>query len=149
MAIRQTGKNGAHVPHPIDSRVGINLRLRRKALNISLETLAAGVGVTFQQIQKYERGANRISASKLYEIAQVLETPVDWFFQSRPDAPESLEMHEPEPPSLHEFLATDEGAALVSLFPKIRGASLRLSLLRLIRLLAGGARPTDGASAGE
>ena len=146
MAKRQIDTNGARVPHPIDSRLGINLRLRRKTLNISLETLAAGVGVTFQQIQKYERGANRISASKLYEIAQVLETPVEWFFQSRPDMPEAPE---PELASVHEFLNTDEGAALVSLFPRIRGASLRLNLLRLIRMLAGGPHPTDEASTGD
>ena len=68
------------LPHPVDQHVGWLIRLRRKALGISQQRLAEAVGLTFQQVQKYERAANRISASKLYDIAAVLEAPVESFY---------------------------------------------------------------------
>lgn len=68
-------------PHPVDRHVGQRLRLRRALLGMSQEKLAELVGVTFQQIQKYERGRTRIGASRLYDIARVLEVPVAWFFE--------------------------------------------------------------------
>lgn len=67
-------------PHPVDQHVGRLIRLRRKALGISQQRLAEAVGLTFQQVQKYERAANRISASKLYDIAAALEAPVESFY---------------------------------------------------------------------
>src|SRR5579862_3698153 len=68
-------------PNPIDVHVGLQVRLRRKELKVSQERLAEALGLTFQQVQKYERGANRVSASKLYEIARALHVPVGWFFE--------------------------------------------------------------------
>ncbi|MBE1236579.1 helix-turn-helix transcriptional regulator [Phaeovibrio sulfidiphilus] len=68
-------------PDPVDVHVGCRLRLRRTLLNLSQEQLANSVGVTFQQIQKYERGSNRISASRLYDISKVLGVPVSFFFE--------------------------------------------------------------------
>src|ERR1700750_3211772 len=72
-------------PNPIDIHVGLQVRLRRKELKISQEKLAETLDLTFQQVQKYERGANRISASKLYEIARTLRVPIGWFFEGLSD----------------------------------------------------------------
>lgn len=73
-------------PHPTDIQVGQRIRLRRRLKGLSQTELAQTCGVTFQQIQKYERGANRVSASKLYEIAQALDAPLDFFFEGLPDS---------------------------------------------------------------
>lgn len=72
--------------HPVDIHAGARLRDRRKLLGISQEQLADTVGLTFQQIQKYERGANRMGASRLYQFADVLEVPVTYFFEDLPAA---------------------------------------------------------------
>ncbi|MET0274195.1 MAG: helix-turn-helix transcriptional regulator [Phenylobacterium sp.] len=127
-------KDAGPGPHPIDLHVGLRLRLRRKELRISQEKLAEALGLTFQQVQKYERGANRVSASKLWEIAQVLKAPVGYFYEGwsdpgDPDAP---------PPSYHpaqRLLMSDEGLELAACFPKIPRAARR-QLLELIRTLA-------------
>ena len=68
------------LPNPVDLHVGSRIRLRRKILGVSQERLADALGLTFQQVQKYERGANRVSASKLYEIAATLQTQIAYFF---------------------------------------------------------------------
>src|SRR3954468_5429255 len=68
-------------PNPVDLHVGARIRMRRKLLGVSQERLADQLGLTFQQVQKYERGANRVSASKLYEIARALQTSVAYFFE--------------------------------------------------------------------
>jgi transcriptional regulator with XRE-family HTH domain len=72
-------------PDPVDVHVGSRLRLRRTLLGLSQEQLAAAVGVTFQQIQKYERGSNRVSASRLYDIARVMGVPIQYFFEDIDD----------------------------------------------------------------
>ncbi len=72
-------------PNPVDTHVGQRVRTRRRLLGISQERLAEALGLTFQQVQKYERGANRISASKLYEIARFLASPVSYFFEGLTD----------------------------------------------------------------
>src|SRR5271154_3361246 len=81
-------------PNPIDVHVGLQVRLRRKELKISQEKLADALGLTFQQVQKYERGANRISASKLYEIARTLQVPIGWFFEGLTDQADEAPAHE-------------------------------------------------------
>ncbi len=77
------GRSG--IANPIDIHVGMRIRLRRKVLKISQEELAEKLGLTFQQVQKYERGMNRISASRLYDVAQVLQTPISFFFEDMSD----------------------------------------------------------------
>src|SRR5580692_8901907 len=72
-------------PNPVDLHVGARIRMRRRMLGVSQEKLADALGLTFQQVQKYERGANRVSASKLYEIAAALKTPVAYFFEGLAD----------------------------------------------------------------
>jgi len=76
----------ADKPNPIDIHVGHRLRLRRTLLGMSQERLAHLLGLTFQQIQKYERGVNRIGSSRLYELGQILHVPVSFFFDAMPDS---------------------------------------------------------------
>src|SRR4030095_16691620 len=96
-------------PNPIDRHVGLRIRMRRKELGISQERLADSIGLTFQQVQKYERAANRVSASKLWEMARVLKTSIAYFYEGLGDPSSS----DPPPPagerqSVHDFLLTPE-----------------------------------------
>src|SRR4051794_25093654 len=77
---RRPGRPKIEAPNPIDVRVGARLRLRRNMLGLTQEKLGEMIGLTFQQVQKYERGANRIGASRLYELSRVLDVPVSFFF---------------------------------------------------------------------
>lgn len=121
--------------HPIDVHVGGKVRLRRKFLGLSQQDLADAIGLTFQQVQKYERGSNRISASKLYEIGRVLTVPVGYFFAELTDPPESLELARTEK-AAHIFLMTPEGIELAEAFPRIKAAKQRRKILELVRSLA-------------
>ena len=126
------------MPNPVDVHVGLQVRLRRKELKISQEKLAETLGLTFQQVQKYERGANRISASKLYEIARTLRVPMAWFFEGLSDPSEGRDDDAPPPDSAsfaHEFLLTQEGIDLASLFPRLRQRRVRRRLVELVRSL--------------
>lgn len=121
-------------PNPVDLHVGARVRMRRKLLGVSQEKLADALGLTFQQVQKYERGANRISASKLFEIARFLGVPPSYFFEGlAAEAPTGEES--PAEQSLHQFLMTPEGVELASLLPKL-AAKYRRRVLELVRTLA-------------
>jgi transcriptional regulator with XRE-family HTH domain len=74
------GQSPLRKPNVIDGHVGARLRLRRTLLGISQEQLAESLGLTFQQVQKYERGTNRVSASRLFQLANILDVPITWFF---------------------------------------------------------------------
>lgn len=74
-------RTGAENPNPVDIHVGGRLRMRRSMMGMSQEALAESVGLTFQQVQKYERGANRVSASRLYQFSKILDVPVSYFFE--------------------------------------------------------------------
>ncbi|MDD9919440.1 MAG: helix-turn-helix transcriptional regulator, partial [Alphaproteobacteria bacterium] len=78
-------------PHPIDIHVGQRLKQQRKLQNISQKSLAKQLGITFQQIQKYENATNRISASKLYKLSQILKTPIQCFFENYQKSPQFTE----------------------------------------------------------
>ena len=122
-------------PNPIDRHVGLRIRLRRKELGISQEKLAEAIGLTFQQVQKYERAANRVSASKLWEMARALNTSVAYFYEglpteSRPDGQTG--------PKLEDFLLTTEGMELARYFPQIPKSGVRRQILELVRTMAGG-----------
>ncbi len=126
-------------PDPIDVHVGARVRLRRKFLGMSQEALAVAIGLTFQQVQKYERGSNRISASKLYRIAKVLTAPMNYFFDGAPDpdgdiVPDAA-LAEPER-RVNDFLMTSEGVELAQYFPGIERARTRRRVLDLVRSLA-------------
>lgn len=134
-------------PNPIDVHVGLQVRLRRKELKISQEKLAEALGLTFQQVQKYERGANRISASKLYEIARALHVPIGWFFEGLSD-PTREGGDEDEAPTAHNFLMTQEGIDLANLFPKVGPRRVRRRLVDLVRAMVEDEAETETAAAG-
>src|SRR6478735_7729266 len=77
---QRPGRPRVEAPNPVDVQVGARLRLRRRMLGLSQEKLGEMIGLTFQQVQKYERGANRIAASRLHELGQVLDVPMSFFF---------------------------------------------------------------------
>ena len=77
---------GTGIPSPVDMHAGARLRVRRTLLGTSQTTLGDAIGLTFQQMQKYERGTNRISSSRLYDLARVLDVPIEFFFDDMPTA---------------------------------------------------------------
>ncbi|MFT4074353.1 MAG: helix-turn-helix transcriptional regulator [Asticcacaulis sp.] len=124
-------------PNPIDLHVGERVRLRRRHMGLSQEGLADRIGLTFQQVQKYERGANRISASKLFEISTALQVPVEYFFDGCSESELAEGFNESETGRLvHYFLTTAEGIELAAGFPRIRSPKHRRKLLELVRSLA-------------
>ncbi len=118
-------------PTVVDRHVGLRIRMRRRELGMSQERLAEAIGLTFQQVQKYERASNRVSASKLWEIAKVLRTNVAYFY----DGLEGEGGLEPAMSATHAFLLTNEGMELAAAFPTIPGR-LRRKVLELVRMLA-------------
>lgn len=124
-------------PNPVDLHVGARVRLRRRALGMSQEELANDLGLTFQQIQKYERGANRISASKLYDIACSLGSPLGYFFEGLADpAVKGRDSAAAADFDFRAFMMTSEGTELARLFPSIGRARVRRRVLDLVRSLA-------------
>lgn len=134
-------------PNPIDIHVGQRLRLRRTLLGLSQETLGEAVGITFQQLQKYERGANRISASRLFNLSQVLGVPVTFFFDDLPAA-ESTLVPDDQPSETQEFesMARRETLELVRAYYRIPEESVRRRTFELVKTLAGDRE--DSAKAG-
>jgi transcriptional regulator with XRE-family HTH domain len=129
--------NEERSPNPIDLHVGARIRTRRKILGVSQEKLADSLGLTFQQVQKYERGANRVSASKLYEIAAALQTQIVYFFEGLADPAENSEgVDHGAEQFVHDFLMTPEGLELAGLFPKIKRGAVRRRVLDLVRSMA-------------
>lgn len=122
-------------PNPVDLHVGLRIRLRRKELGVSQEKLADSIGLTFQQVQKYERAANRVSASKLWEMARALRTSISYFFDGLGDAARNAQGEPESPPPAHAFLLTPEGMELAAAFPKIRRARVRRRILDLVRAM--------------
>ena len=114
-------------PNPVDLYVGGRIRMRRRSLGVSQEKLADDLGLTFQQVQKYERGANRVSASKLYEIAAVLGVPVGHFFADLPGAGAATD---------GDLLATPDGRELAALYARISRPRVREQVLQLVRMMA-------------
>ncbi len=126
-------------PNPVDLHVGGRVRMRRKMLGVSQERLAEALGLTFQQVQKYERGANRISASKLYEIARFLSAPIAYFFEGLGDptaGASAAGLDDASEQHVHGFLMTSEGLELAAAFPRIGRSRLRRRILDLVRSLA-------------
>ncbi|WP_336080434.1 helix-turn-helix domain-containing protein [Thalassospira sp. CH_XMU1448-2] len=91
---RGRGRTASGKPNPVDIHVGARVRLRRTLLGMSQEKLGEAIGLTFQQVQKYERGANRVGASRLYDLSRVLEVPVSFFFDDMPEEVSSKSVHE-------------------------------------------------------
>ena len=126
-------------PNPIDRHVGARLRMRRVAVKMSQGKLGEALDVTFQQIQKYEKGANRVSASKLQQIARVLNVPPSFFFDGAPSGGVNAPPGFAEPDSesyLAEFLSTNEGVQLNRAFARIRDPAVRRRVVELVSTLA-------------
>jgi transcriptional regulator with XRE-family HTH domain len=117
---------------PIDRAVGNRLKSRRMALNMSQSALADELGLTFQQIQKYETGLSRISAGRLHRIAEIMKVDLAFFFPE--DGPAIVATNHPDQIAL--MLETDDGAALASAFRRISSAKVRRRLVALIQELA-------------
>ncbi|MPZ38207.1 MAG: helix-turn-helix domain-containing protein [Rhizobiales bacterium] len=127
-------------PNPIDKHVGSRVRMRRMMLSMSQEKLGDALGLTFQQVQKYEKGTNRIGASRLQQISQILQVPVAFFFEGAPNlaGPYGDGMKEaPSPAYVSDFLATSEGLALTKAFMRIKEAKLRRRIVDLVEEIAG------------
>jgi transcriptional regulator with XRE-family HTH domain len=128
-------------PNPTDKHVGSRVRMRRMMLGMSQEKLGDALGLTFQQVQKYEKGTNRIGASRLQQIAQILQVQVSFFFEGAPAAT-TAGRHEglseaPSPAYVSDFLATSDGLALTKAFMKIRDSKLRRRIVDLVEQIAG------------
>jgi transcriptional regulator with XRE-family HTH domain len=128
-------------PNPIDKHVGSRVRMRRVLIGMSQEKLGEALGLTFQQVQKYEKGTNRIGASRLQQISRILGMPVEFFFEGSPATE-----HQQQPPGFGEvadttyvadFLATNEGIQLNRAFLRIKDAKLRRRVVDLVHAIAG------------
>ena len=127
--------------NPTDRHVGSRVRMRRLMLDTSQTDVADALGLTFQQLQKYEKGSNRISASRLQHISQILQVPVPFFFEGAPAASgirlSAGQTAEASSPSyVSDFLATSEGLALVKAFVCIEEPKLRRAIVRLVEGIA-------------
>ncbi len=137
-------EKGSRRPNPVDIHVGSRVRFRRMLLGMSQEKLGERLGLTFQQVQKYEKGVNRIGASRLFDLSQVLQVPIQFFYE---EAPGTLE----QAASGHgagfadrsgesyivEFLNTRDGLELNKAFVRIHDIKVRRSIVDLVRSLAG------------
>ncbi|HTT48124.1 MAG TPA: helix-turn-helix transcriptional regulator [Pseudolabrys sp.] len=130
------------LPDPTDKHVGARVRMRRMMLSMSQEKLGDGLGLTFQQVQKYEKGTNRIGASRLQHIATILQVPVSFFFEGAPRAAHSGNgMGEaPSPAYVSDFLATSDGLSLTKAFMRIKNSKLRRRIVDLVEHIAEDAR---------
>jgi transcriptional regulator with XRE-family HTH domain len=127
-------------PNPIDKHVGSRVRMRRMMLSMSQEKLGDALGLTFQQVQKYEKGTNRIGASRLQQIANILQVPVAFFFEGAPHvgSHQVVGMGEaPSPAYVSDFLATSDGLSLTKAFMRIKNSKLRRRIVDLVEQIAG------------
>lgn len=124
-------------PKPVDVHVGACIRARRYELNVSQERLADALGLTFQQIQKYESGINRVGASRLQDIANTLKVPVSFFFEGAPSDTSAFSAVDTESRDALAFAQSSEGAALLGGAASIKRTGLRQSIVRLVEQLAG------------
>ena len=126
-------------PNPTDKHVGSRVRMRRMMLGMSQEKLGNNLGLTFQQVQKYEKGTNRIGASRLQQISHILQVPVSFFFEGAPAAPghhhDGLS-EAPSPAYVSDFLATSDGLTLTKAFMRIEDAKLRRRIVDLVEQIA-------------
>lgn len=127
-------------PNPVDVYVGSRIRLRRLLLGMSQEKLGEGLGITFQQVQKYEKGTNRVGASRLQAIAGTLGVKPSFFFEGSPEGAQvDDDSAAGEIGGLNGFLASKEGLELNRAFTKIEDARLRKQIVALVRTIGGAA----------
>ena len=127
-------------PNPVDQYVGSRVRMRRLMLDMSQEKLGDALGLTFQQIQKYEKGANRIGASRLQQISLILQAPISFFFEGVPaSSGAGAGFAEADTPDYStSLLSTSDGLALAKAFMRIENSKLRRRIVDLVEEMAGG-----------
>jgi transcriptional regulator with XRE-family HTH domain len=125
-------------PNPVDKYVGSRVRMRRIMLGMSQEKLGEALGLTFQQVQKYEKGTNRVGASRLQQISEILQVPVSFLFEGGLGAIETSNGfgEAASPTYVSDFLATSEGLALTRAFTRISDSKLRRSIVDLVEQIA-------------
>jgi transcriptional regulator with XRE-family HTH domain len=125
-------------PNPVDKHVGSRVRMRRLMLEMSQEKLGEALGLTFQQVQKYEKGTNRIGASRLQQIADILHVSVAFLFEGAPSSSSNSDgFIEPASPTyVADFLATSEGLALTRAFTRITETKLRRAIVEMVEQIA-------------
>lgn len=129
-------------PLPVDQHVGSRIRMRRMMLSMSQEKLGDGVDLTFQQIQKYEKGTNRVGASRLQQFATILQVPVSFFFDGAPvDGQRAKQVVVDDvhlsPETVSNFLATSDGLSLTKAFMAIESGKTRRRIVDLVEQIAG------------
>jgi transcriptional regulator with XRE-family HTH domain len=126
-------------PNPVDKYVGSRVRMRRIMLGMSQEKLGEALGLTFQQIQKYEKGTNRVGASRIQQISEVLQVPISFLFEGGPSSTAGAQgfAEGASPSYVSDFLATSEGLALTRAFTRINDTKLRRSIVDLVEQIAG------------
>jgi transcriptional regulator with XRE-family HTH domain len=138
---QESGQMAKKAPNPIDKHVGSRVRMRRMMLGMSQEKLGDALGLTFQQVQKYEKGTNRIGASRLQQISLILQVPVAFFFEGAPHVALPQEggglEEAPSPAYVSDFLATSDGLSLTKAFMRIHDAKLRRRIVDLVEQIAG------------
>lgn len=132
-------------PNPVDKYVGSRVRMRRIMLGMSQEKLGEALGLTFQQVQKYEKGTNRVGASRIQQISEILQVPVSFLFEGGPGGNVNAEglSEAPSPAYVADFLATSEGLALTRAFTRITDAKLRRSIVDMVEQIAAREQPDD------
>jgi transcriptional regulator with XRE-family HTH domain len=128
---------GTGIPNPVDVHVGKRIRVRRLLLGMNQETLASGLGLTFQQVQKYEGGANRVSASRLSAVADVLGVPISYFFADLLAADTEMSAEEG---TRRDRMERPETIELIRLYYAIPDPTVRLRFLDMVKAIA---RPAD------
>jgi transcriptional regulator with XRE-family HTH domain len=125
-------------PNPVDKHVGSRVRMRRRTLAISQEKLGHALGLTFQQVQKYEKGTNRIGASRLEQIARILQVPVGFFFEGASDASVTGKPDERTRllEEINQFISSPEGLRLVQAFLRIENPDVRRRVVALVQEIA-------------
>ena len=150
MSQRTTERSGSEsLPSPIDVHVGSRIRLRRTQVGASLEALGDALGLTYQQVQKYERGANRVGASRLFDISRVLDVPISFFFEDMPEGMDATPVsgprgrmygfaEAPEPFSygVDDNLTKRETLNLVRAYYRIADPAIRKQMVDLMKSLA-------------
>ena len=125
-------------PDPVDRHVGARIRMRRLMLKFSQTQLGDALGLTFQQVQKYEKGSNRVGASRLQHIASILQVPVSFFFEEAPiNRSEPAQISDaPSPEFVTAFVSTTEGLKLIRAFTSIKNTTLRRCIVQLVEQIA-------------
>jgi transcriptional regulator with XRE-family HTH domain len=126
-------------PNPTDQHVGARVRMRRKMLAMSQQKLGAALGLSFQQVQKYERGANRIGASRLQQMSHILEVPVEFFFEGAPNAsaPHGSNGSALSMAQIDDFVSDSDGLRLIRAFMRIDNAAVRRRIVMFVQEIVG------------